>query len=263
MADVEALAQEPVAAEASAPSVQTVPEAASAAPQAPAAPTPQVAVRPPAKGRKAAIRAAVARKMTPSATIPQFTVWRELELDSANTQRRGISWTTVLLRAYAAALRDVPDLLSRWEDDQATESGPPAIALAVATDRGLLVPTLTEPDLADAHALDAEIRAVVKAAHTGKLDPSYMAVANGSISNLGGMGVDRFQALLTPPQAQCSVARNDPATARGGSRGRRARTHGARRHHRRPPSRRRGARRTAARRDGTTTRRKSLTKTLT
>jgi pyruvate dehydrogenase E2 component (dihydrolipoamide acetyltransferase) len=26
-------------------------------------------------------------------------------------------------------------------------------------------------------------------------------VANGSLSNLGGMGVDRFQALLTPPQA--------------------------------------------------------------
>ena len=219
VADVEALAQKPVAAAASAPSVQTVPEAASAAPQAPAAPTPQLAVRPPSKGRKAAIRAAVARKMTPSAAIPQFTVWRELELDSANIQRRGISWTTVLLRAYAAALRDVPDLLSRWEDDQATESGPPAIALAVATDRGLLVPTLTEPDLADAHALDAEIRAVVKSAHTGKLDPSYMAVANGSISNLGGMGVDRFQALLTPPQASVlslGTIRQRPVAVPGG-----------------------------------------------
>ena len=25
-------------------------------------------------------------------------------------------------------------------------------------------------------------------------------MANGSLSNLGGLGVDRFQALLTPPQ---------------------------------------------------------------
>ena len=78
--------------------------------------------------------------MTPTAAIPQFTVWRELTLDAANATRQGISWTTVLLRAYAAALREVPDLLSRWEDGQATECGPPAIALAVATDRGLLVP---------------------------------------------------------------------------------------------------------------------------
>jgi pyruvate dehydrogenase E2 component (dihydrolipoamide acetyltransferase) len=154
-----------------------------------------------ASDRKAAIRGAVARKMTPSAAIPQFTVWREIELGAADTQRRGISWTTVLLRAYASALRAVPDLLCRWEDDRATVSGPPSIALAVATDRGLLVPTFTEPDLDEPHDVDKEIRAVVKAAHMGRLDPAYLGVANGSVSNLGGMGVDRFQALLTPPQA--------------------------------------------------------------
>ena len=49
--------------------------------------------------------------------------------------------------------------------------------------------------------MDAEIRDVVRSAHTGKLDRKYMGVANGSLSNLGGIGVDRFQALLTPPQA--------------------------------------------------------------
>ncbi len=171
-------------------------------PAAPAAPARTAAQTAPASAdRKAAIRAAVARKMTPSAEIPQFTVWREIELDGANATRRGLSWTTVLLRAYAAALREVPDLLCRWEDDRATDAGPPAVALAVATDRGLLVPTLLEPDLGDAHQVDAEIRDVVRSAHTGKLDRKYMGLANGSLSNLGGMGVDRFQALLTPPQA--------------------------------------------------------------
>jgi pyruvate dehydrogenase E2 component (dihydrolipoamide acetyltransferase) len=156
---------------------------------------------PVATDRKAAIRAAVARKMTPSAAIPQFTVWRELRLDAANAVRNKVSWTTVLLQAYAGALREVPDLLCRWEDDRASEAGPPAIALAVATDRGLLVPTFDEPDLASPHDLDAELRDVVRAAHAGKFDRRYMGVANGSLSNLGGMGVDRFQALLTPPQA--------------------------------------------------------------
>lgn len=208
VADVEALA--PAKAPAPTPTRAPIPttEPAPAAP-APAVPATPVAAAPaapaartaPAPDRKAAIRGAVARKMTPSAAIPQFTVWREIELDAANTRRRGVSWTTVLLRAYAAALRDVPDLLCRWENDRATESGPPSIALAVATDRGLLVPTFAEPDLGDAQALDAEIRSVVKAAHTGKLPPAYMGVANGSLSNLGGLGVDQFQALLTPPQA--------------------------------------------------------------
>ena len=151
--------------------------------------------------RRTAVRRVVARTMTASASIPQFTVWREIDLEVANTGRHGVSWTTVLLRAYAAALRWVPELLSRSEDDSPTEPGPPAIALAVATERGLLVPTFVEPDLGTASDRDAELRRVVSSAQAGKVDPAYMAVANASLSNLGGLGVDRFQALLTPPQA--------------------------------------------------------------
>ena len=151
--------------------------------------------------RRTAVRRAVARVMVPTATIPQFTIWREVHLDTANAARDGLSWTTVLLRAYAAALRQVPELLSRWEDDAPTPAGAPSIALAVATERGLLVPTFVEPDLGDAREKDAEVREVVRAAQSGKVDGAYMAVANGSLSNLGGAGIDRFQALLTPPQA--------------------------------------------------------------
>jgi pyruvate dehydrogenase E2 component (dihydrolipoamide acetyltransferase) len=149
------------------------------------------------------IRAAVARKMTESAAVPQFTVWRDIVLDEADGRRKGVSWTTALLRAYAGALREVPDLTNRWDANTASAapSGPPAVALAVATEGGLLVPVFLEPDLRDPRELDAELKAVVAAAHGGRLDPSYLGVANGSLSNLGSMGVDRFQALVTPPQA--------------------------------------------------------------
>lgn len=175
---------------------------AAAAPPAPtsALPTPP-SPTPVDPSRKASVRAAVARTMSPSAAIPQFTVWREVNLEAANAARAGLSWTTVLLRAYAAALGEVPDLLSRWQDDRAVDSGPPALALAVDTDRGLLVPVFTEPDRTDPAQLDAELREVVQAAQSGKLDRRYLGVANGSLSNLGGLGVDRFQALITPPQA--------------------------------------------------------------
>jgi pyruvate dehydrogenase E2 component (dihydrolipoamide acetyltransferase) len=164
-------------------------------------PTPAPATRKPTDDRRIAVRRAVARTMVPTAAIPQFTVWREVHLDTANAVRNGVSWTTILLRAYAAALRDVPELLSRWEDDAPTEAGPPSIALAVATERGLMVPTFAEPDARPLADVDAEVRSVVAQVQKGKLDPAYMGLANGSLSNLGGLGVDRFQALLTPPQA--------------------------------------------------------------
>lgn len=151
--------------------------------------------------RRVQVRRVVARAMSPSAVIPQFTVWRTVSLDAANTTRGRVSWTTVLLRAYASALRDVPELLSRWEDDQPTTAGPPVVALAVATDRGLLVPTFTEPDVDAIEATDSQLRDVVKQAQAGKVHPQHMAPANASLSNLGGAGVDQFQALLTPPQA--------------------------------------------------------------
>nr|MBA2560758.1 E3 binding domain-containing protein [Propionibacteriales bacterium] len=61
--------------------------------------------------RTAQIRARVAAKMTASASVPQFTVWRDLVLDATGARRGEVSWTTVLLGAYAAALRGEPDLL--------------------------------------------------------------------------------------------------------------------------------------------------------
>lgn len=155
----------------------------------------------PARDRSSLIRAAVARKMVDSASVPQFTVWRDLVLEGANSRRSGLSWTTVLLQAYAAALREVPDLLCRWENETATPSGPPSVALAVATPGGLMVPVFPEPDAADPRDLDSEVKSVVAAVQQGRLDPAYLGVANASLSNLGGLGVDRFQALVTPPQA--------------------------------------------------------------
>ncbi|WP_165355038.1 dihydrolipoamide acetyltransferase family protein [Nocardioides oleivorans] len=203
--DVEQVVR-PAAAPA-APAAAPAPPAPAAPAPAPVAPAP-VAAAPaaasaprPTDDRRIAVRRAVARKMVPTAAIPQFTVWRQVHLDTANAVRNGVSWTTVLLRAYAAALRDVPELLSRWEDDAPTEAGPPAIALAVATERGLMVPTFLEPDARPIADVDAEVRSVVAQVQKGKLDPAYMGVANGSVSNLGGLGVDQFQALLTPPQA--------------------------------------------------------------
>ncbi|MGZ6752296.1 MAG: dihydrolipoamide acetyltransferase family protein [Nocardioides sp.] len=213
--DVEALSPAaPVAAPAQpARPVAAVPdEAPSATPGATSAGTGGV-------DRRRMIRKAVARAMAPTAAIPQFTVWREIRLDAADTARGDLSWTTLLLRAYAGALREVPDLLSRWEDDGPSPAGPPSVALAVATDRGLLVPTFTEPDLDTAEDVDREIRAVVRAARAGKLDSSYLGVANASLSNLGGLGVDRFQALLTPPQASVlslGSIRHRPVAVRGG-----------------------------------------------
>ncbi len=50
-------------------------------------------------------------------------------------------------------------------------------------------------------ALDAAIKELAAAVKAGKADPSTMGGGTGTVSNLGSFGVQRFNALLTPPQA--------------------------------------------------------------
>jgi pyruvate dehydrogenase E2 component (dihydrolipoamide acetyltransferase) len=73
--------------------------------------------------------------------------------------------------------------------------------LAVDGPAGLLAPVFAEPDMTDAESVDADMRATVQVAQRGKVDAAHLMAANGTLSNLGGMGIERFQALVTPPQA--------------------------------------------------------------
>lgn len=189
------------AAQAQATAPAPVRPAPSPLPVAPAAaPAPVAGAPAPVSAKVAAVRRAVARKMTESAAIPQFTVWRDLHLDAADEHRDGVSWTTVLLQSYARALLQVPRLLDRWEGDAAVPTGGPVVALAVDTPEGLMVPTFSSPESANPRKLDDELRGVARGAREGKIDAAHQGVANASLSNLGGLGIDRFQALITPPQ---------------------------------------------------------------
>jgi pyruvate dehydrogenase E2 component (dihydrolipoamide acetyltransferase) len=144
-------------------------------------------------------RASIARRMSASAQIPQFVLYRDIELETVPHEH---GWTTVLIRAFAAALRRHPKLNASWVDDSVHQHEHVGVALAVDTDRGLLAPVLTNPDQQSPHVLAARIADVVARARVGRLELAELsAPAATTVSNLGGLGVTRFQALLTPPQA--------------------------------------------------------------
>ncbi|MEV4649547.1 dihydrolipoamide acetyltransferase family protein [Saccharopolyspora sp. NPDC049357] len=152
--------------------------------------------------KRRSTRAAVARKMTASAAIPQFTIYRDLDLDAVAPHRGRRTWTTVLTRAFACVLRDMPELNAQWVDDTSQPLETVAIALAVDTDRGLLAPVLSDPDATGVEELDHSVRDLVQRARAGKLTVDELsATASSTVSNLGGLGVEAFNALLTPPQA--------------------------------------------------------------
>ncbi len=168
------------------------------------------------------VRRATVEILDRSATIPQFTLFRTLTLDKAVGRKGYRSWTTELIRALAGALRSHPQLNARW-DRQGMQPVPfDAVRVGLAVDRpgvGLVVASLADPDLGDPDEVDRGVRALAERGKSGKLRPDDLAQASITLSNLGGFGVDRFQALLFPPQPAIlsagSIKMRPVATAEG------------------------------------------------
>ncbi len=95
--------------------------------------------------------------------------------------------------------------------------------VGLAVDRpgvGLVVSNIADPDLGDLDDVDAAVRALVDRTRTGKLRPEDMGAGSVTLSNLGGLGIDRFEALLFPPQAiimSVGTIRHRPAAKADGS----------------------------------------------
>ena len=155
--------------------------------------------------RSRRIRVATARVLEATALTPQFTIWRAFDLSRLAVARtaslKGVSWNTILLRAYALMLREYPSLNGTWAGDGVRTNPHIGVALAIDTPAGLLAPVLRDPHTLGIKALDAAIKQLAGTVKAGKADPSSMGGGTGTVSNLGSFGVQRFNALLTPPQA--------------------------------------------------------------
>jgi pyruvate dehydrogenase E2 component (dihydrolipoamide acetyltransferase) len=160
--------------------------------------------------------------MIASATVPQFTVFAEFDLEAASRVRRRIGWSTLLMRALARAIRAYPQVNAGWDD---AANGPAAakdsvgVALAADTAIGLLAPVIRDPDLLPIDEQDTLIRATIARARAGKLTGADLQGGTTTLSNLGGFGVPSFTSLLTPPQATSMSAgaiSERPMVIRGG-----------------------------------------------
>ena len=75
------------------------------------------------------------------------------------------------------------------------------IGIAVAVPKGLVVPVIPGCERKSVAEIAAERAAIVERARTGKLQQSDLEGGTFTISNLGMYGIERFIAVLNPPQA--------------------------------------------------------------
>ena len=161
-------------------------------------------------------RQALARRLGRSAAIPQFCVGVTVDMTQAAVRldrersvgAPGLSYTHLLLRALAVALRAHPGMNTLWVDEgprrRALERAD--VGLAVAGEDALLVVTIPEPDrLPPAELVELTEQAVAEA-RAGRISERYRAPTAVTLSNLGTVGVDRFSAVIDPDQTAILAA---------------------------------------------------------
>ncbi len=141
-------------------------------------------------------------------TAPHFYLRRDVSAHGLVARRRRLraslpelTYTDLLVQQAAAALRQHPRLLARWEDGRIVASGRVHIGLAVAVSDGVVVPVLHD---ADALSLEEIVRRradLITRAQAGRLRPEDIRDGTFTISNLGMFDVDAFYPIVNPPQA--------------------------------------------------------------
>jgi pyruvate dehydrogenase E2 component (dihydrolipoyllysine-residue acetyltransferase) len=153
-------------------------------------------------------RRAVMSLMTESGRIPQFVLYRDVELrrlselrESAAPTKLKLSYSDALVASCARALRTHNSLNASFDQSGACliEHGRVNVGLAVEGPNGLIVVVVRDADQRTAQELARERERLTRAAREGALRSRDLTDATFVISNLGPAGISMFQALLTPP----------------------------------------------------------------
>jgi len=157
------------------------------------------------------MRGTIARRLLESkTTIPHF--YLEIEVDAAplnllrqqlNTalEKEGVklSVNDFILKASAEALRRVPAVNASWEGTQIRYFGAAHVSFAVAIEDGLITPVVRDAHQKSVFQVSAEAKQLGKLAKDKKLQPAQFTGGTFCVSNLGMMGVNKFQAIVNPP----------------------------------------------------------------
>jgi pyruvate dehydrogenase E2 component (dihydrolipoamide acetyltransferase) len=112
-----------------------------------------------------------------------------------------VSVNDLVVKAVAAAHERVPDLNVTWTPDAVRRWHSADVAVAVATDRGLLTPVVRDVGGKSISAVSAEVRELAGRVRDGRVRAAELEGGSITVTNLGMYGVEEFAAIINPPHA--------------------------------------------------------------
>ncbi|MEQ8725118.1 MAG: pyruvate dehydrogenase complex dihydrolipoamide acetyltransferase [Sandaracinaceae bacterium] len=186
--------------------------------------------RPPRVEKLSSMRRTIARRLTESKqTVPHFYLTIDFDASPILAARKQInealakggekaSINDFILKACAAALREVPAANASFMGDAIHYHQVVDISVAVAVPEGLVTPVLRDADQKGIREIAAEVKELAEKARNKKLTLEEMQNGTFSVSNLGMYGIEEFSAVINPPEG-CILAvgtlRDEPVVKDG------------------------------------------------
>jgi pyruvate dehydrogenase E2 component (dihydrolipoamide acetyltransferase) len=158
------------------------------------------------------MRKRIAQRLTEAKRdVPHFYLMRAVDagplmafrarLNELLGDRGKVSVNDLIVKAVALALRRVPECNASWEGDAIRRYHHVHVGIAVAIEDGLVTPVVRDADHKGIGAIATEVKDLAERAKKRQLKGHEITGSTFTVSNLGMFGIERFTAILNPPEA--------------------------------------------------------------
>jgi len=157
------------------------------------------------------MRSIIARRLSDSKkNTPHYYMSISIDMESFIRARtlynslhpeKKVSMNAMLMKVVAADLMKNTDVNSSWADDGIIHYPHADVALAVASETGLITPVVRKCEKKGVLEIDKELDDLISRARKSTLSPDEYSNQTCTVSNLGMYGIEDFCAIINPPAA--------------------------------------------------------------
>src|SRR2546421_3197657 len=118
--------------------------------------------------------------------------------EEADTSK--ITVNDFVLKAVVMAAVKVPKMNASFDNDAIVQYADVDLGIAVAIEDGLLTPVIRAAQDKSLREISELAKDLANRARNKRMKPEEFQRGNFTVSNLGGMGIDSFSAIINPPQ---------------------------------------------------------------
>jgi pyruvate dehydrogenase E2 component (dihydrolipoamide acetyltransferase) len=132
---------------------------------------------------------------------PLMEAREELKSAGEGADAAKITVNDFVLKAAVQAAVKVPRVNASFDGDAIVQYADVDLGIAVAIEEGLLTPVIRAAQNKSLRGISEIAKDLAHRARTKRMKPEEFQGGTFTISNLGGMGIDKFSAVINPPQS--------------------------------------------------------------